>query len=131
MDCEWARTADNIWRGCCCQSRARSQVGQSSQYGLKLVERGPEMEAIVHVFETWTKNLPRDIISRIHALAIKLYSVIPVSMADGRTISTMTWLNSPTRSRQDITTLKERIQIRQWHLICNQSVAPTVTPSVK
>ncbi|KAG2344826.1 hypothetical protein BDR05DRAFT_831433, partial [Suillus weaverae] len=50
------------------------------------------------------------------ALAIKLYSiVIPVSMADRRTVSTITWLNSPTRSRQDISTLKEHVQIRQWH----------------
>lgn len=49
------------------------------------------------------------------ALAIKLYSVVPVSMADERTVSTVTWLNSPTRSRQDIATLKETIQIRQWH----------------
>ncbi|KAG2158711.1 uncharacterized protein EDB93DRAFT_1076704, partial [Suillus bovinus] len=30
--------------------------------GLKLVERGPEMEAIVHVFETWTKKFPGDVI---------------------------------------------------------------------
>ncbi|KAG2126796.1 hypothetical protein DEU56DRAFT_758780 [Suillus clintonianus] len=30
--------------------------------GLKLVERGPEMEAIVHVFETWTKRFPGDVI---------------------------------------------------------------------
>jgi len=49
------------------------------------------------------------------ALAIKLYSVVPVSMADERTVSTITWLNSPTRSRQDIATLKETVQIRQWH----------------
>jgi len=31
------------------------------------------------------------------ALAIKLYSVVPVSMADERTVSMITWLNSPTQ----------------------------------
>ncbi|OAX43104.1 hypothetical protein K503DRAFT_234294 [Rhizopogon vinicolor AM-OR11-026] len=65
------------------------------------------------------------------ALAIKLYSVVPVSMADERTVSTITWLNSPTRSRQDIATLKETIQIRQWHRWKTDSTAPKVAPSVK
>ncbi|KAG1814109.1 hypothetical protein DFJ58DRAFT_834835 [Suillus subalutaceus] len=36
-------------------------------------------------------------------------------MADERTVSTIMWLTSPTRSRQDIATLKETNQIRQWH----------------
>ncbi|KAG1749559.1 hypothetical protein EDB19DRAFT_1680924 [Suillus lakei] len=52
-------------------------------------------------------------------------------MADERTVSTITWLNSSTRSRQDISTLKEHIQIRQWHRWQVDSVAPTVAPSVK
>ncbi|KAG1829031.1 hypothetical protein DFJ58DRAFT_399208 [Suillus subalutaceus] len=52
-------------------------------------------------------------------------------MADERTVSTITWLNSPTRSRQDISTLKEHIQIRQWHRWKADPVAPTVAPSVK
>jgi hypothetical protein len=30
--------------------------------GLKLVERGPEIEAVVDVFETWIKKYPGDII---------------------------------------------------------------------
>ncbi|KAG1869563.1 hypothetical protein F4604DRAFT_1926958 [Suillus subluteus] len=50
---------------------------------------------------------------QVGALAIKLYSVVPVSMADERTVSTITWLTSPPRSRQDIATLKETNQIRQ------------------
>ncbi|KAG1724896.1 uncharacterized protein EDB91DRAFT_1062575 [Suillus paluster] len=48
-------------------------------------------------------------------LSQKLYSVVPVSMANERTVSTITWLNGPTQSRQEISTLKEHIQIRQWH----------------
>ncbi|KAG1748531.1 hypothetical protein EDD22DRAFT_1003872 [Suillus occidentalis] len=66
-----------------------------------------------------------------NALAIKLYSVVPVSMADKRTVSTITWLHSPTWSRQDISTLKEHIQIHQWHHWQVDPIAPTVTPSVK
>ncbi|KAG2039918.1 hypothetical protein BDR03DRAFT_950638 [Suillus americanus] len=53
-------------------------------------------------------------------------------MADERTVSTITWLNSPTRSRQDISTLKEHIQIRQWHRWqADVSKEPTVAPSIK
>ena len=70
--------------------------------------------------------------SYVQALAIKLYSVVPVSMADKRTVSTITWLKSPTRSRQDISTLKEHIQIHQWHRWqADMSKEPTVAPSVK
>ncbi|KAG1835015.1 hypothetical protein DFJ58DRAFT_821041 [Suillus subalutaceus] len=52
-------------------------------------------------------------------------------MADERTVSTIMWLNSPTRSRQDIATLKETIQIRQWHRWKPDSVASKTAPSVK
>ncbi|KAG1838200.1 hypothetical protein DFJ58DRAFT_861777 [Suillus subalutaceus] len=196
LDAEW--TAD-IGEAAAVNRELEVRLG-SRVNGLKLVERGPEMEAIVHVFETWTKKFPGDVIlekwvndtleaarglilaagkaslsrtrvlrkkkpvkvnhtqipekrkpkvqkldthilstfdddryisagededsrkggAKMHpllrkALAIKLYSVVPVSMADERTVSTITWLNSPTRSRQDISTSKEHIQIRQWH----------------
>ncbi|KAG1748346.1 ribonuclease H-like domain-containing protein [Suillus paluster] len=80
----------------------------------------------------WWLAVQKDENARVlGALAIKLYSVVPVSMADERTVSTIMWLNSPTRSRQDISTLKEHIQIRQWHCWQADPVAPTVTPSVK
>ena len=36
-------------------------------------------------------------------------------MTDERTQSTLTWLNSPHRCKQDIATLQDHIKIRQWH----------------
>ena len=36
-------------------------------------------------------------------------------MIDERTQSTVTWLNSPYRSRQEVVTLQDHIKIRQWH----------------
>ena len=48
-------------------------------------------------------------------------------MADERTQSTVTWLNSPHRSRQEVATLQDHIKIRQWHRyngnkVCNSFV---------
>lgn len=36
-------------------------------------------------------------------------------MADERTGSTFTWLNSPLRSRQQVKTLVRTVQIRSWY----------------
>jgi hypothetical protein len=36
-------------------------------------------------------------------------------MADERTMSTFTWFNSPLRSKQDLTTLVNMTQVRQWY----------------
>ncbi|KAF8426126.1 hypothetical protein L210DRAFT_3566250, partial [Boletus edulis BED1] len=36
-------------------------------------------------------------------------------MADERTVSTITWLNSAKRNRQEVSTVQDHIQIRQWH----------------
>jgi hypothetical protein len=49
------------------------------------------------------------------ALAIKLYSVTVVSMADERTMSVVTWLNSARHSRQHISTVADHVKIRAWH----------------
>ncbi|KAG1765413.1 hypothetical protein EDD22DRAFT_880662, partial [Suillus occidentalis] len=44
---------------------------------LKLVERGPEMEAIVHVFETWTNKFPGDVfLEKWVDDAIEMYATI-------------------------------------------------------
>ncbi|KAG9311357.1 hypothetical protein JVU11DRAFT_8462 [Chiua virens] len=36
-------------------------------------------------------------------------------MTDERTMSMITWLNSPQWNRQDIETLQDHVKIRQWH----------------
>ncbi|KAH9916556.1 hypothetical protein B0H21DRAFT_770539 [Amylocystis lapponica] len=48
-------------------------------------------------------------------LAVKLYSVVPNSMADERTASTFTWINSPSRNRQLLETMVSQTQIRQYY----------------
>ena len=52
---------------------------------------------------------------KIQALAIKLYSIAVVSMEDERTMSVITWLNSAKRSSQDVSTVQDHVQIRDWH----------------
>lgn len=51
----------------------------------------------------------------IQFLAVKLFSIVPNSMADERTVSVFTWLNSRLRNAQGVGTLVEQTQIRQWH----------------
>ncbi|KAH8080739.1 hypothetical protein BXZ70DRAFT_910950 [Cristinia sonorae] len=48
--------------------------------------------------------------------AIKLFSVVPHSMADERTASTVTWLNSPKRARQSVPTIMSMVQICQFYM---------------
>ncbi|KAH9913486.1 hypothetical protein B0H21DRAFT_857827 [Amylocystis lapponica] len=48
-------------------------------------------------------------------LAIKIFSVVPNSMADERTASTFTWINRPLRSRQHLDTMVSQTQIRQYY----------------
>ncbi|KAH9921065.1 hypothetical protein B0H21DRAFT_767143 [Amylocystis lapponica] len=63
-------------------------------------------------------------------LAIKLYSVAINSMADERTASNFTWFNSAVRNRQEVKTLVDMIQVRQWYL--NQgSDKPKTHPTVR
>ncbi len=52
----------------------------------------------------------------IQMLAIKLYSVAVNSMAEERTVSTFTWFNSRLRNNQQVQTLVDMIQVRQWYL---------------
>ncbi|KIK76905.1 hypothetical protein PAXRUDRAFT_111413, partial [Paxillus rubicundulus Ve08.2h10] len=49
------------------------------------------------------------------ALALKIFSTVPISMANEHTMSTITWLNSPHHSTQGVGTLQDHIKIPQWH----------------
>ncbi len=49
-------------------------------------------------------------------LAIKIYACTVNSMADERTASNFTWYNSAIRNKQDVKTLSDMIQVRQWYL---------------
>ncbi|KAG1812150.1 uncharacterized protein BJ212DRAFT_475147 [Suillus subaureus] len=52
-------------------------------------------------------------------------------MPDERTMSTITWLNSPQRSRQEIGTLQDHIKIRQWHRFDYNKLKTPYKPLVK
>ncbi|TDL27052.1 hypothetical protein BD410DRAFT_482783 [Rickenella mellea] len=65
-------------------------------------------------------------------LARNLLSVTPNSMADERTGSTFTWLNSAHRNRQEVATLVRLTQIRQWNMMNEDTdESPPFRPAVK
>ncbi|KAG2060034.1 hypothetical protein BDR06DRAFT_1003087 [Suillus hirtellus] len=48
-------------------------------------------------------------------LAVQIFVLVSNSMADERTGSTFTWLNSPLCSQQQVKTLVRTVQIRSWY----------------
>ncbi|KAG1766662.1 hypothetical protein EDD22DRAFT_950430 [Suillus occidentalis] len=80
----------------------------------------------------WWKMLQVDELANVLApLAIKAFSVSPTSMPDECTMSTINWLNSPQRSRQEIGTLQDHIKIRQWHHFDSNKLKTPYKPLVK
>ncbi|KAG1876198.1 hypothetical protein F4604DRAFT_1759890 [Suillus subluteus] len=78
------------------------------------------------------KALQKDELANVLApLTIKAFSVSPTSMPDERTMSTITWLNSPRQSRQEIGTLQDHIKIRQWHRFDSNKLKTPYKPLVK
>ncbi|KAG9118543.1 hypothetical protein FRC07_006894 [Ceratobasidium sp. 392] len=63
--------------------------------------------------EYWTKLLDRSEARVLAWLAIKLFSIVPNSMAEERTISAFTKLNSPDRGRQKAQTVVSMTQVLQ------------------
>ena len=51
----------------------------------------------------------------LKTLAVKLFSVLPNSMADERTASNYTWINRLLRSSQLLSTITDQIHIRQYY----------------
>jgi hypothetical protein len=49
-------------------------------------------------------------------LAVKIFSVRPSSMPEERTMSVFTRMNSALRNRQNVRTLVDMTQIRQWYM---------------
>ncbi|KAF8833058.1 hypothetical protein BDN67DRAFT_1017999 [Paxillus ammoniavirescens] len=62
------------------------------------------------------------------ALALKIFSAVPISMANEHTMSTITWLNSPRRSTQGVGTLRDHINIHQWHHYKPEALQKQSTP---
>ncbi|TFK52816.1 hypothetical protein OE88DRAFT_1608814, partial [Heliocybe sulcata] len=65
---------------------------------------------------TWWEGLQHHPSADILAmLAIRIFSILVNSMADERTGSRMTWLNSPLRGNQQVRSLTDMIMIGQWY----------------
>ncbi|OJT07823.1 hypothetical protein TRAPUB_1283 [Trametes pubescens] len=81
----------------------------------------------------WWLDLEHHRHARVLAmLAIKLYSVAVNSMAEERTVSTFTWFNSRLRNNQQVQTLVDMIQVRQWYLYKDYpNKSPTTHPTVR
>ncbi|TFY73835.1 hypothetical protein EWM64_g10177 [Hericium alpestre] len=56
-----------------------------------------------------------DAVDVLATLAVKIYSIVPNSMAEERTMSTITWLNSPQKNQLRVSTIKDEIIIQQYH----------------
>ncbi|KAJ7237618.1 ribonuclease H-like domain-containing protein, partial [Mycena rebaudengoi] len=60
----------------------------------------------------WVRLLTQDDSDILAALAAKIFSANPVSMPDERGMSTVTWINSDVRNKQDVSTLSNHLAIR-------------------
>jgi len=61
--------------------------------------------------EYWSRFLNDDDYCN-QALAVKVFSAMPISMVDERAMSVVTWLNSPRRRRQKVSTVADHLVIR-------------------
>ncbi|KAJ7231083.1 hypothetical protein C8J57DRAFT_1581220 [Mycena rebaudengoi] len=62
--------------------------------------------------EWWFKLLNQDDSDILAALTVKIFSANPVSMPDERGMSTVTWINSDVRNKQDVSTVSNHLAIR-------------------
>ncbi|TDL14241.1 hypothetical protein BD410DRAFT_734381 [Rickenella mellea] len=67
------------------------------------------------VFSWWENLLLSPHASLLATIAVKIYAMVPNSMADERTASTFTWMNSALRNRQELGTITDMAQIRQHY----------------
>lgn len=44
-----------------------------------------------------------------------IFSIVPNSMAEERTVSGVTWVNSTLRNRQTVSTIVDQLQVRQYY----------------
>ncbi|EPQ56401.1 hypothetical protein GLOTRDRAFT_138137 [Gloeophyllum trabeum ATCC 11539] len=80
----------------------------------------------------WWKAVRKDELGRVlGALAVKIYSISVNSMADERSVSTVTWLSQGHRSTMSIGTLNNNIAIRQWERWDPETIVPLRMPTPK
>ncbi|KAJ7513225.1 ribonuclease H-like domain-containing protein [Mycena galericulata] len=71
--------------------------------------------------EWWWVLLNREDSDILAALAVKIFSSSPVSMPDERGMSTITWVNSDVRNKQDVPTVSNHMAIRSFSRMDSQS----------
>ncbi|KAJ7501352.1 hypothetical protein B0H11DRAFT_2373482 [Mycena galericulata] len=77
--------------------------------------------------EWWWVLLNREDSDILAALAVKIFSSSPVSMPDERGMSTITWVNSDVRNKQDVPTVSNHMAIRSFSRMDSQSESIGVT----
>lgn len=65
--------------------------------------------------EYWCRYLMQEDSDILAALAVKIFSAMPVSMVDERAMSVVTWLNAPRRKRQAVSTVSNHLAIRNFN----------------
>ncbi|KAJ7450604.1 ribonuclease H-like domain-containing protein [Mycena latifolia] len=79
---------------------------------------------IESVRQWWLNLLNREDSDILAALAVKIFSASPVSMPDERGMSTITWINSDTRNRQEVSTVSDHMAIRGFNRMGSDKVNP-------
>ncbi|KAF8592947.1 hypothetical protein BDV93DRAFT_612399 [Ceratobasidium sp. AG-I] len=79
----------------------------------------------------WVKLLRHVDACILAYIAIKLFSIVPNSMAEERAVSNFTQLNTACRSRQNPRTIVQMTQIKQHHQRAKNESKTTVAPTVR
>ncbi|KAG8717416.1 hypothetical protein FRC09_014313 [Ceratobasidium sp. 395] len=79
----------------------------------------------------WTNLLKDPGASLLAPLAVKLFSIVPNSMAEERTMSNITAINTKERSRQNVSTMVHMTRIRQHLIRTHQTNKPQFKPVLK
>jgi hypothetical protein len=86
---------------------------------MRYVRQVAPFDRYIHVAtpqEYWTKLSRHADAAVLAYVALKLLSIVPNSMAEERTVSNFTKLNSPDRAKQKVATIVYMTQIRQHEL---------------
>ncbi|KAG8706755.1 hypothetical protein FRC09_002240 [Ceratobasidium sp. 395] len=114
---------------CAIIERFKSQVGSYARDERPFKLNVPA--ASINPIKYWSKLLKHPDACFLAPVAVKLFSLIPNSMAEERTVSCISRMNTKDRSCQKISTLIQMTQIRQHLLRQREKKKPIYKPVVK
>ncbi|KAI9439375.1 hypothetical protein F5148DRAFT_1352744 [Russula earlei] len=79
------------------------------------------------VRDYWSRLLDNEDSDVLAALAVKIFSAMPVSMVDERAMSVVTWLNSPRWKRQKVPTIANQLIIRGFNQLDREILADSIS----